>query len=123
MSAISISKAKEIRESLGATHLVIFSVDEDGTQHVATHGQTDKNAAEAAAAGNNLKRALKWDESLCNAKPLERRCENCIYWKADYGAWCFNGWSGDGSSGWCQYDPGKVKTAKGDRCHNFEPKG
>jgi len=36
MDAITIAKAKEIRESLGATHLVLFAVGADGQQHVKT---------------------------------------------------------------------------------------
>lgn len=119
---ISITQAKSIRESLGATHLVIFAVGEDGRQHVATHGKTEKNAQEAADAGNQLKTALGWSKDLCDAKPLLRKCENCAYWKQDWGFYCFNGWSGDGSEGYCQYEVEQVKTSKDSKCHRFEPR-
>jgi len=76
---IPISKAKQIRESLNVTHLVILAKDESGADHVATHGKTMKQAKESADMGNKLKRFLKWPEALCNSKPLERICKNCIY--------------------------------------------
>jgi hypothetical protein len=121
MSEITIAKAKSIREELGVTHLVIFAVSEDGTQHVATHGLTQKNARDAAKAGNNLKLALKWPEGMCKDSPLPRQCRNCIYWKADYGIHCFNGWSQDGSTGFCRLEPSHTKTAESNFCHHFEP--
>lgn len=121
MDNITIAKAKAIREDLGATHLVIFAVAADGQQHVATHGDTKVHAREAAQGGNNLKTALGWPENLCQSKPLPRECKNCVFWKADYGTHCFNGWSGDGSTGWCRWEPQHVKTAKDDLCGHFEP--
>lgn len=122
MSAITIARAKEIRESLGATHLVIFTVDEGGKQHVATHGQTERHAREAAKAGNKLKAALGWPENLCSSSPLPRTCENCVFFKPDFGMWCFNGWSGDGSTGHCLVEPGVKRVGKEHGCHMFEPK-
>lgn len=88
---ITIAQIKEIREQLGATHLVIFAVDSEGQQYVATHGQTQKQAKEAATAGNKLKSALGWPEDLCKSKPLPRVHENCAYYKQDWGYHCFNG--------------------------------
>jgi hypothetical protein len=35
-------------------------------------------------------------------------CESCVYWKKDYGMWCFNGWSKGGpydKDGHCHVDP------------------
>jgi hypothetical protein len=121
MNAIKISDAKRIREELGATHLVIFAVGADGVQHVATHGETRQHAKQAATAGNNLKKALGWPANLCADQPLPRTCKNCAYWKADWGTHCFNGWSGDGSTGYCKYEPQQIKTAKDSTCHHFEP--
>lgn len=121
MDNIAISQAKAIRETLGATHLVIFAVGTDGVQHVATHGDTKVHAQQAAQAGNNLKTALGWPADLCSSMPLARECEHCVFWKADYGTHCFNGWSGDGSVGWCRWEPKHVQTRKDDLCGHFEP--
>lgn len=121
MNSIKISKAKRIREELGATHLVILAVGSDGVQHIATHGETRKHAKQAADAGNKLKKALGWPVSLCTEQPLPRTCKNCAYWKADWGIHCFNGWSGDGTKGYCHYEPTRIATANDSTCHNFEP--
>jgi len=120
---INIAQAKEWRESIDATHLVVFAVSRDGRQHVATHGETERNAKEAAKAGNRLKAALGWPGDLCQAKPVERKCKNCSFYKPDYGVFCFNGWSGDGSSGHCLWlaHP-RVATRRDDKCSNFEPR-
>lgn len=118
---ISVAKAKEIREDLNATHLILFTIDGDGVQHVATHGLTEKDALQAAKAGNKLKKLLGWPEDLCKSKPVQRICKNCTYWKADYGMWCFNGWSDDGSRGWCRFEPQHVKTDKDNTCGFFTP--
>lgn len=122
MKKISISKIKSIREAIGATHLVLFAMDKDGIQHIATHGKTERDAKESAQAGNKLKRALGWDESLCHAKPLERICKNCTYYQPDYGPFCANGWSRDGSSGYCQVEPRKNEVESNQKCMFFEPK-
>lgn len=79
---ISIKDVKDMRERLDATHLVVFSVDEDGTQHVATHGCSPNHAKEAAEAGNNLKAYLGWPDHLCRETPLERKCCNCAFYQA-----------------------------------------
>lgn len=121
MNKIKVSEAKYIREQLGATHLVIFAVDETGTQLVATHGKTRQNAREASAAGNKLKTALEFPASMCRDNPLPRICKNCVYWKADYGIHCFNGWSQDGSVGFCRFEPSHVKTSEDNLCGHFEP--
>lgn len=120
MSKISIGTAKAIRESIAATHIVIFAITEDGTQHVVTHGKSRKDANEAASFGNMLKSTLKWPEGMCHDKPLPRVCANCVYWKPDYGFHCFNGWSGDGSTGFCRLEPQHTKTDKDNTCQHFE---
>ena len=122
MNSISIAAVKSIRESLGATHLVIYAVDDDGRQHVATHGETERNASEAAKAGNRLKQAIGWPDDLCETSPLPRTCANCAFFKPDYGMWCFNGWSGDGSTGHCLVEPGVKRVGKEHGCRHFEPK-
>ena len=122
MKNIGINEIKEIRAHIGATHLVLFAVAPDGTQHVATHGETERNAKEAAEAGNNLKRSLGWDESLCKAKPLERKCGNCTFYEPNYGTYCMNGWSKNGDTGFCQLEPTKTTVDAERKCRYFEPK-
>ncbi|MFA5719390.1 MAG: hypothetical protein WC952_16910 [Desulfobulbaceae bacterium] len=53
-------------------------------------------------------------------KHTDRSCENCNYYKPDYGIWCFNGWSRDGRTGHCHYEPKRVAVSGDDKCHNFE---
>lgn len=120
--SIKISEAKEIRERLGLTHVVIFGVSEDGQQHVATHGETEQHAGQAAKAGNKLKTSLGWPADLCQARPVQRICANCVFYKPDYGMWCFNGWSGDGSSGHCLVEPSATRVGKEHGCRHFEAK-
>jgi hypothetical protein len=122
MDKISIKKVKEIREELGATHLIIFAIDADKIQHIATHGLTEQNANEAAEGGDRLRAALGWPEKLCKVKPLIRSCKNCTYWEADWGIHCVNGWTGDGKVGFCHVYPNeKSKHADDDKCCMFEP--
>ena len=120
--SVSIAQAKALRQSVGATHVVIFAVTADGEQHVATHGETEQHALEAAKAGNKLKAALGWPADLCAAKPISRICKNCTFYKPDYGYWCFNGWSGDGSKGHCLVEPSAVRVGADHGCRHFEPK-
>lgn len=119
---ITIAQAKEIRERIGASRLVIFATDADGTEHVATHGETESDAMDAAKAGNKLKSCLGWPENLCDTSPLPRICKNCVFFESDYGTWCFNGWSGDGSYGHCLVEPAIKRVGKEHGCLHFEPK-
>ena len=55
--------------------------------------------------------------------PLPRIHENCVYYKQDWGYHCFNGWTGDGKSGYCHLEPTRTKQeGKGIACRYFEPK-
>lgn len=56
-----------------------------------------------------------------NIKPV---CKNCIYYEPDYGIFCVNGWSKDGSKGYCNLEPKKIFVA-GTRigCRYYERKG
>lgn len=109
---VSIKEAKKIRESLGFTHLIIFGKDKEGVQHIVTHGETVVDAKEAAGAGNELKKFLKWPEELCSAKPMERLCKNCSYFQQEK---CVDGK--------CMYAPKSVRREREDRaCGMFEPK-
>ena len=119
---IPIKEIKRIREELNFTHIVIFGVDANNKQYVATHGLTAKNAKEAAEAGNKLKSVLGWPEALCNDKPLERICKNCNWYEPDYGIFCANGWTRDGSDGYCLLEPEKIPTKANSKCSFFEPR-
>jgi len=67
---IPISWAKKIANELGYTQVVIHAYDgETGTQHVTTYGKSIVDCDNAAKGGNAIKKLLKWDEDLCNAKP------------------------------------------------------
>jgi len=118
---ISIDDVKYIREYLGMSHLVLFSIDDEGKQHVSTHGDSESDAKEAAKAGNKLKKSLGWPEDLCNSNPLQRICKNCTFYKADFGYHCFNGWSKDGKDGHCHFEPKKIFKKEDSKCHHFEP--
>ena len=121
---IKINAAKEIADEYGWPVVVIFAADYDGQQHVTTYGTTNLDSKNAAKAGNNLKKSLGWPENLCQSVPVERICENCRFYDPDYGIHCFNGWSGDGSSGWCLVEPGKEKReGKNVACRFFEGRG
>lgn len=69
---ISVEKAKEIREDIGATHLILFVMGPDGTENVSTHGATEQQAHEAAAFGNGWKKAMGWPAELCQSIPQQR---------------------------------------------------
>ena len=81
---ISIRRLAEIREELNVTHLILFSIDENGVQNVATHGKSEKQAIEAAEMGNKLKMELGWNKHL-NTRPVERKCINCDYFQMKHG--------------------------------------
>ncbi len=113
---ISIKKAKEIREELGLTHLVIFGIDNDGDQYVVTHGESKYHARQAAAMGNNLRQNLGWHEKYCHEKPLERICGNCEFVNDSV--------SGSGAHWYsCIFEvtPVSVESSR-KACGNFEPK-
>lgn len=117
---ISVKQAKQVRELLGLTHIVIFGVTESNDNVVATHGKTVVQAKESAQYGNILKGAIGWPLQLCNSKPLERKCENCSYWQRGYHR------PGDviseNKNGKCMFNPDPVTRFEKDRaCGNFEP--
>ena len=118
---ITIAQIKAIREQIGATHIVVFAMDEKGMQHVATHGRNRQHAREAAIAGTTLKSSLGWPLESCNV-PIERVCGNCAFFKPDWGMHCFNGWTGDGTKGHCHFEPERTATNHESTCSHFEPK-
>ncbi len=115
--SIPISKIKALREQLGATHLVAFVITPDGQQHVLTHGETEVDAVNCAGLGNRLKEALQWPDSLCNAKPLERICQNCTYFKDHAHSTGYRRIYG----GKCMLEPVQVNTKPNDKCRHFQP--
>lgn len=51
------------------------------------------------------------------------RCEDCIFWKKDYGMWCVNGWTKMyDDDGHCHLFPEVVPKKKDDFCGCFEKK-
>lgn len=53
----------------------------------------------------------------------DRMCGNCYFYEPDYSTWCFNGWTGDGSIGYCCVEPRKVTVlAERIACHYFMDK-
>lgn len=67
---IPISAAKEICKKYNMPEVVIFAYDPvTKMQHVVTYGKTKDQCIDAAKAGNFLKKALGWPDSLCHAKP------------------------------------------------------
>ena len=115
-NGIGIARAKAWREEIDATHIIILAIGRDGTQHVATHGETVQQAREAAISGNRLKELLGWPEDLCHTKPLERKCGNCHFYEPDLSFAC----NGDGSRGRCSDLEDDVVSSE--TCDGFEPK-
>ena len=67
---IPIKAAKIIAEAYDKDIIIILTYDkEHKLEHVTTYGRTAEDCDNAAEGGNRLKRALGWDESLCNATP------------------------------------------------------
>lgn len=118
---IPIKVAKSIADDFDWRLVVIFAIDGE-KQHITTYGRSESDSAMVAEIGNKLKRNLGWSEDLCKAKPLERICSNCSFFKSDYGfhSWGM-GWSRDGSCGDCFLEPETVSRCKNDRaCRYFE---
>ena len=53
---------------------------------------------------------------------MDKICKNCFYYEPDYGIFCANGWSQDGSAGYCLFMPKEVKKEASSKCSNFRPK-
>lgn len=116
---VSVAAAKDLRERIGATHVVIFAVYEDGEQCVATHGKTQTNAREAAKAGNKLKAALGWPDDLCRSEPVRRECFNCAFFRLDVQARA-SGWGNEWGD--CHLEQKTAPKRSNSMCSHFEPK-
>lgn len=67
---IPIKAAKAISEAYDKNQVIIVTWDKQhGMTHVTTYGKTLEECDQAALGGNLVKRALGWDESLCNSVP------------------------------------------------------
>lgn len=122
MRKIKISEVKSIREELGLQQVVIIGIAQDGTEHVATHGKSPGDARMAAKAAEEVKRVLlKWPEEYCNAKPLDRICENCEFWQRkeiSHSERIPENWPGK-----CMFNPEPViRYAQDISCGQFSPK-
>ena len=52
---------------------------------------------------------------------MKEKCENCKWWKKDYGIHCFNGWSGmNRKDGHCHYEIKPVYKTEDDFCSKYE---
>jgi hypothetical protein len=70
LKSIPITAARQISKQYHYPEVVIFAYDpETGTQSVTTYGKSIAECADAAKAGNYLKKALGWPEEKCHAKP------------------------------------------------------
>lgn len=70
---IPISTAKNIAKDFGYTQVIVHAFDGlTGIQHVTTYGKSQADCENAAAGGNAIKKLLKWDEKLLNAKPARQ---------------------------------------------------
>lgn len=74
---IPIKTAKDISIQYDFPEVVIFGYDpESGVQHVTTYGKSLDQCADAAKAGNFLKKALGWPENECKAIPARQKKES-----------------------------------------------
>lgn len=68
--SIPIAAAKRIATDYAKDQVIILTYDrEHNTSHVTTFGKSLLDCEQAALGGNELKRVLGWDESLCDAIP------------------------------------------------------
>lgn len=67
---IPIADAKAIGNKHGYSQVIIVAWDnKTGTTSVCTWGENQEQCEQAAEGGNFVKKALGWDEKLCNTKP------------------------------------------------------
>jgi len=51
---------------------------------------------------------------------MQENCENCKYWKKDFGIFCVNGWSGlDRDDGYCYFEVKKISKKGADFCSHY----
>jgi len=123
---IPIAKAKKIREELGFNELIIFGVDQEGVEQVATHGKSQEDARMAAKRAEKIKEAMGWPEPMRKATPLPRKCKNCEHFRGHAATMDYRAFGPDGSGkerkGKCLYDRAEIEKHEDDRCHDFSPK-
>lgn len=73
MKRVPIKAARDVAKAYDLSQVIILArtvVSATRTiDHVVTYGKTRAECAEAAEAGNNLKRIMGWPESKCHARP------------------------------------------------------
>jgi hypothetical protein len=121
MEKITIASVKRYREQLGATQLIVFALDAEGGQHVATHGLSGAESKQAAQLGDQLKRLLQWPEPV-STEPLVRQCRNCSFYKRSKPALAMYGPSSTTDYGQCLVEPKLVERLGHDHCcRHFDP--
>lgn len=53
-------------------------------------------------------------------KREQKVCKTCRFYHGDYGIWCVNGWSRDGSTGECGVLPTRVYAVASGSCMFWE---
>jgi hypothetical protein len=120
MARIPIALAQHVQRECDATHVVIWALDRAGTQQVATFGETEVAAGQAAESGNRLKDALGWPPKT-HSTPLKRECQHCAFHAQDRPPW---GSYERGIPGRCVADPTPVRRDGHEHaCRQWEPKG
>ena len=67
---IPITAAKEIASKYAKDQVIILTWDKAHSKtHITTFGKSLEDCQQAAAGGNNLKRALGWPDELCQDMP------------------------------------------------------
>lgn len=113
---VSIKRMAELREELGLTHLILFGINEDNSQVIATHGKSEKQAIKAADYGNNLKKHLGFPEKMCNSEPVKRECYYCDFYQNPPGSF-------ERLPGYCCYNVPKQQVWSDRKsCGNFVPR-
>lgn len=64
MSRIPIKAVKQLGQDTGQDIVIVYGLEPDGTENVATWGRTIDDCSRAADWGNKLKDKLGWPESL-----------------------------------------------------------
>lgn len=121
MRNIPVSVAERVAKKHGYDQVIIIArkVDTDekkGGEHMTTYGINKTHCDIIAKAGKFLQeKVMQW-------MAAEKKCDNCEYFKADYGTHCVNGWSKDGSTGTCGLEPEKIPAEAASACSHFNPR-
>jgi hypothetical protein len=78
MKKIPIRVLRDFAKKYGYTHILMFATDENMRQYVATYGRSITDCDEVAQAGDRLKNALGWPESLHAAPSRVRALQHRV---------------------------------------------